>query len=370
MKQLSSLLLSLGYCTLSQGIFLNSVTAQVFPDGTTSTTVNVDGNDFSIGQGDRAGGNLFHSFSNFSVPTDGSAFFNNSADVVNIFSRVTGGNISNIDGVLGANGTANLFLINPAGIIFGEGARLDIGGSFFGSTADSIIFPDGEFSTTDLANPPLITINAPIGLSFRDNPGDIINRSIIDDFGLRVPSGESLTLVGGDITFDDGDATARSGKIELGGLSSAGIVIFDGNANLSFPENGVRANITLGNSSDIDATGNGSGSIIINARNFNLEAGEVGSSRLRISVTSNSITPDTQTGEILVNASEKITIDDRSLINAEVRANITANAGTITLSANTIEITGRSNIIGNTRGQGNAGLISIIAKDSVIISDV
>ncbi len=71
-------------------------TAQVIPDSTTSTTVDVTGNDFTINQGDRAGDNLFHSFSDFSVPTDGSAFFNNASDIVNIFSRVTGGNISNI----------------------------------------------------------------------------------------------------------------------------------------------------------------------------------------------------------------------------------------------------------------------------------
>ena len=153
MKQGLSLLLSLVYCTLSQNIFLKSATAQVTADGTTNTTVNVNGNDFTINQGDRAGGNLFHSFSDFSVPTNGSAFFNNAVDIVNIFSRVTGGNISSIDGLLGANGTANLFLINPAGIIFGESARLNIGGSFYGSTADSILFPDGEFSAIDTDNP-------------------------------------------------------------------------------------------------------------------------------------------------------------------------------------------------------------------------
>ncbi len=147
------------YSILACSILL-PVSAQVIPDGTTTTTVDIDG---TINDGNRAGGNLFHSFQEFSVPVGGSAFFNNALDIVNIFSRVTGGNISNINGLLGANGTANLFLINPAGIIFGENAQLSIGGSFFGSTADSIIFSDGKFSAVDLDNPPLLTVNAPLG---------------------------------------------------------------------------------------------------------------------------------------------------------------------------------------------------------------
>ena len=216
MKQELSLLLSLSCLTLSQGILLTSATAQITPDGTTNTTVDVNGNDFTIEQGDRAGGNLFHSFGEFSVPTDGSAFFNNAADIVNIFSRVTGGNISNIDGLLGASGSANLFLLNPAGILFGPNAILDIGGSFFGTTADSFLFEDGEFSATDLDNPPLLTINAPIGLGFRDEPAPI-TKSDTGFAPLEVPPEANFTLVGGDINFETIGLTAPGGRVDLGG---------------------------------------------------------------------------------------------------------------------------------------------------------
>ena len=203
-------------------------TAQVTTDGTTNTTVNSDSNgNFTIEQGDRAGSNLFHSFGEFSVPTDGSAFFNNAADISNIFSRVTGGNISNIDGSIRANGSANLFLINPAGILFGENARLDIGGSFYGSTADSILFPDGvEFIASDASARPILTINAPIGLNFRDNVGDIVNRSVSNGMGLSVNPDKTLALVGGNLRFEGGLITAPQARVELGSVGSNSSVSF------------------------------------------------------------------------------------------------------------------------------------------------
>ena len=288
MKNRLSLLLFLGYCILGQGVCLKPATAQVTPDGTTNTTVDVSGNDFTIEQGDRAGGNLFHSFGEFSVPTDGSAFFNNAAEIVNIFSRVTGGNISNIDGLIRANGSANLFLINPAGIIFGQGARLDIGGSFLGSTADSILFPDGiEFSASDTQAKPILTINAPIGLGIRDNPGEITvigdglgtrtNNDLIDtENALRVNSTSTLGLVGGNLNLEGATLKTDGGRIELGSVAGNEQISFTPrDEGFSLGYEGVEnfGDIQLSQTATVDASGLVSGDIQVQGNNITLTEG-------------------------------------------------------------------------------------------------
>ncbi|MDJ0746234.1 MAG: filamentous hemagglutinin N-terminal domain-containing protein [Xenococcaceae cyanobacterium MO_167.B27] len=220
MKLISSSILGLCCGTT----LIAPASAQITTDGTTNTTVTPTDNGIQIDNGSRAGGNLFHSFEEFSIPNGSEAFFNNASDIVNILSRVTGGNISNIDGLIRANGAANLFLINPAGIIFGEGARLDIGGSFYGSTADSILFPDGiEFSATNPQRP-ILTINVPIGLGLGNNPGTIINQSVAEGVGLTVAPGQNLALIGGNIILEGGIISASDGNIELGSIAGNSVV--------------------------------------------------------------------------------------------------------------------------------------------------
>ncbi|MBD2329179.1 filamentous hemagglutinin N-terminal domain-containing protein [Alkalinema sp. FACHB-956] len=208
---------------------LVGASAQVIPDGTLPTTVtHSNAVDFTIDNGARSGSNLFHSFNQFSVPTGGSAVFNNALDVQNIFARVTGGTASTIDGVIKTNGSASLFLLNPSGILFGPNAALNLGGSFVGTTANSIKFADGvEFSATHPGNPPLLMMSAPIGLQMGRSPTTIAVQGKGNDamfptanLGLVSSPGTTLALVGGNITFAGGVVTAPSGRIELGAVTN------------------------------------------------------------------------------------------------------------------------------------------------------
>ncbi len=275
----------------------SSVNSQIVPDNTlpSNSTVILDASIFLIDGGTKVGTNLFHSFQEFSLTTGSNAYFNNEIAIENILTRVTGSSISNIDGIISANGTANLFLINPNGIIFGENASLDVGGSFLGSTANSIVFQDGsDFNAVNPNSPPLLTINMPVGLNMGADAGEIIvegiGNNIFYDFdffvpvtserpaGIQVNQGETIALIGNGVTLAGGNITAEQGRIELGSVNQEGII------GLSETENGWVANydaiegfsdLNLTDAASADASGNGGGVVQLVGRNISLIDGAV-----------------------------------------------------------------------------------------------
>lgn len=353
--------------------------AQVSSDRTLSTTVNASsGNNFVIENGDRAGNNLFHSFREFSVPTGGSAYFNNAADVQNIFSRVTGSNVSNIDGLIRANGNANLFLLNPNGIIFGSHASLNIGGSFIGTTANSLRFADGvEFTTTTSTGTPLLTISAPVGLQMGQSPGAIAvnntghrlttsrsappNRGTTP-VGLSVTRGNTLALIGGEISSNGGVLTAPSGHIELGSATNGTVNLNTSVPKWSFNYANVEqlGNVRLSRQSLVDATGAPAGSIHLQGRNIALSDG----SAVLLNNQGNQ-----NSGDIIVNASESLELRgvgtygfSNSLLQA---SNLGIGAGgNVVVSAPRVLVQDGAKVTSQTFSGGGGGNI-LIDADSI-----
>jgi filamentous hemagglutinin family protein len=378
MKKISLFLFTLPLSTIATlaPITIAVAQQQVTPDGTVSTTViTPDGKNFNINDGTTRGGNLFHSFKEFSIPTGGSANFNNAANIQNIISRVTGGSVSNIDGVIRALGKANLFLLNPAGIIFGPNASLQIGGSFLGSTANSFLFDNNfEFSATNPQAPPLLTINIPIGLRYRDNPQNITSQSA----GLEVPQGNSLALVGGNVNLNGGILFAPGGRIELGGLSTAGTVGLNGDGSLSFPVGVQRADVSLTNNASINVSEKGAGSVTLTGRNIDILGGNI-SAGIGKGLTADNSPP----GDITLNAIGKVTINYPSRVTNIVDEGATGDAGNINIKAGEISVTNIASTqttsplpaalatgpggqeSGQRRGQGRAGNISLEATGSI-----
>ena len=173
---------------------------------------------YDITGGTRAGANLFHSFGNFNVPDHNIANFLNetSLTTANILGRVTGGNVSNIFGTIQTTGfgNANLFLMNPAGIVFGPNASLNVGGSVTFTTADYLRLDKASGSNAgifhaDQAQTSLLS-SAPVDAFgfLGSNPGAIT----VQGSQLTVSDGQGISLVGGNITIQNG--TLQNGTVQ------------------------------------------------------------------------------------------------------------------------------------------------------------
>jgi filamentous hemagglutinin family protein len=348
MKQLwhrFSISSSLTLCSLAVAIPANG---QIISDDTTNTNVNQTGNVFEITGGAEVGGNLFHSFQEFSVPTGSEAFFKNPDTIDNIISRVTGGNVSNIDGLISANGIASL----------------NIGGSFFGSTADSIVFPEGEFSATNTQTSPLLTINAPIGLNFRDNPGEIVSESF--EFGLEVLPDRTLALIGGDVSIEGGFLLTKGGKIEIGSVAGNNLVNLiqtERGFNVSYEGIENFQDISISQEAAINTNGERGGEINFQGRNVTLTDGS--------QVISTTLGAGTG-GNVRVTASDSVELSGGAELLTATEGNGTA--GNIIINTKSLTLTDEAVLssdvcfeLGNC-GAGTGGNVKVTASDFVELS--
>ena len=355
--------------------------AQVTVDGTLKTSVGNVGNDFTITNGTAKGSNLFHSFAQFSIPTGGSATFDlgNTANITTIFSRVTGGIPSNIDGTIRTTNSTNpvsLFLLNPSGVLFGANASLNISGSLIATTASSIKFADGtEFSGMSAIEPPLLTISMPVGLQMGQNPGAITNQSQnpggLFGFpaGLTVQSGGTIALIGGNISIVGSGIYAPDGRIELGSVASNSFVqILSTNPVWRFGYSQVQAfgNISLTLASALVTDGNGGGSLQLQGKQITLYDG---------SFIYNNTFGSQDAGDITVRASEGIELKGidpygynlPSAIFGGTRTGSTGNGGNILIETPHLRLVGGGQIGTNTESTGNAGNLMVRSQNIDLI---
>jgi filamentous hemagglutinin family protein len=365
--------------------------AQIILDGSLGSQGPLVGPDYTIPArlGQIYGHTLFHSFGMFNIRTGESATFTGPHAIDNILSRVTGGQRSLIDGTLRSEiPGANLYLLNPAGVLFGPNATLDVKGSFHVSTADAIWLRDGGVFHAHLAEQSVLTVAPPAAFGFlRPNPAAIR----LQGSALTVPEGKTVSIIGGNVTMRGGTITAPGGQSHLVSVASPGEVEFaPPGQRPTLTVNTVErfGTVTLSDAALIDVSGARGGAITLRSGHLRLDQ-----SRMRA---------DTQ-GErngarvgVDIDVTDTVTLINRSFITAQalgagdagairleaehVRINesaVSARAdiavrgrmGKITLDVGTLTLT-HGGVVENIGfgGPGKRGTIIIRATDSVTIT--
>jgi filamentous hemagglutinin family protein len=364
-------------------------------DNSSGTIVNPAGvNNFNITGGLQRGQNLFHSFTDFSIPTGGAANFINPAGNQSIISRVTGNLFSDLNGTLNTNG-ANFLLINPNGVVFGSGVKLDVGKAFVASTASGVDFVDAagrnyNFGVNKAGDAPLISIDPNVTF----NPARLImNASIpgrkgIENYGTLQTNnpGQYIGLIGGNVNFYSGKIIAPGGRVDLGGFNTAGTVSID-NRGLVFGGNGlIRGDISLSNGALVTVRANQTlepintlfdnasspgSSINIVAKNLNVSnvgiKSNLGSAAIDAGLQINSGMKNLPTGDISIDTTGKFSLNNSDIKNT-ILSGAGGSIGNIKINANSgVEIANNSVISSETSGTGDGGKIDIKTQGNLAI---
>lgn len=340
--------------------------AAVTLDGTFGRPGALPGPDYAITAdlGRQVGGNLFHSFGQFSISFGENATFSGPNSVINIIGRVTGGQMSLIDGALRSTiPGANLYLLNPAGVLFGENASLDVSGSVHVSTADYLRLSDGgRFDARSPANS-VLTVAPVAAFGFL---GEAPAPITVNGGFLRVPEGQTLSLIGGDLSLRDATLYAPAGRINLASVGSAGEVIptepdlaMEGFGRLGAisMERTTAERRKIGDKKlgDVDTSGQGGGAIFIRGEQWVSRGGWVFAD-----------TYGDQRGHgVNVVLPGAVRLEGVALLTANTFS--TGDAGSIILRVGSLDLSGGSQISANA-DTGRGGDITITARDAVVVS--
>jgi len=318
----SAWMVFLSFLRLSPAAIGQSITPA--PDGT-GTAVTDSGNQFNIngGQLSKDGTNLFHSFQQFGLKDGQLVNFISHPNIRNILGRVVGGDASYINGLIQVTGgNSNLFLMNPAGIVFGSNAQLNVPNSFLATTATGIGLGNNWFQAVGV-NEYAMLIGTPSTFYFgKAQPGAIAN------FGqLRVPSGQTLALIGGTV-FSPGTLSAPSGQIAIASVPGENLVRISQAGHLLSLEISPSSNLdsasvplsplTLsqllagGSSNATGVTVNSDGSVQLTNSGLRVEAGDVAIADTQVTGGNQKVAVSAQTAT--VSAARNLTLASRQLL--------------------------------------------------------
>lgn len=332
----------------------SAVHAQIALDGSVGPAGVLTGPDYAIPAelGQQQGGNLFHSFSAFTLNTGESATFSGPASVNTIIGRVTGGAPSLIDGFLRSDiAGADVYFVNPAGMVFGPNARLEVGGSFYASTADVLhLGADGQFAVANPADS-VLTAAVPTAFGFLSAQPELIGMA----GGVLQPAdGARLGVVAGDILIDGGSLSVPGGRIDLVSVASPGTVNRQADGALEPVGFDALGSIGLSNRSFVGVLGGGDG-VFVQAARLTLDSA---------AQINNSMLPDSTGvgGLIDIRTTESVTLNNGGLIGSITEGD--AAAGDIFVYTPRLTVTSdpagpRSGFITTTSGDGNGGNITL-----------
>lgn len=341
-------------------------------DDTVGTQINpVAPNSVQIDGGTTTGQNLFHSFTSFDIDTGETVYFVSPAEISNIFSRVTGNSESTIDGVLGTLGSdATLFLMNPNGIVFGPNTRLDLEGSLMVTTADAVeLGTDGLFSASAPTSDRLLSVDpsaflftgpgapAPITNQFQNPNGGFL--ALFN--GLQAPLGETLWLLGGDITTTGGQISAINGQVEIAAIGEAGKVGFSSDM-FVLPETLERADIVLTDQAIISVLGRGGGGAVLYGDDITIADRSIIGTGTLLSLGPS----DEPVGDIRVDATGVVTLTDGAVLSSLLLGD--AAGGNIVVSAQDIQVINGSSISTDGIDATDVGDIVLIVSDTLSLS--
>jgi filamentous hemagglutinin family protein len=331
--------------------------AQISLDGTMGRSGSLKGPHYQIDEtmGHQVGTNLFHSFGEFNIHKGEIATFTGPDAIDNVISRVTGGNFSLIDGLLQSTiQGADFFLFNPQGVIFGPDGHIDVNGSFHLSTADYLGLGDtGRFDALRTEDS-ILTAAPPSAFGFlSDHPAAIRILEPTVRYKMKVPQGETLSLVGGDIEITGRDLASQAGQINIASLASSGEAVLkdSGIDTAAFEDYG---NISLsGGSLEVNGLDQVSGSICIRGGQF-VTTGRI-----------SSFTHMGEGGDIDIRLNGDMTLSGGRIATA---AEGDGRAGDVILNAKNLEITDGGILSAMSYGDAQSGDISVTARDSLRIS--